>query len=735
MTDASRRLTVFLLAGFLLAGAAHAADMQAELIVWSGDKPAGQTWAKLGPHGRLAVEKNAGEGGGPGLVLHMDGDGYRGGGVNWKGWFPADAADDATPYNALVFHIRQVSKIADADLTVQLVDNLKRKEGEAAGNSVQVVGDGGADKIDGEWRRVVLPLDRFTRDKPLQLNKLWGIDFSNTGNQELTFQIDKIGFAVEKIQAPRFRAGPAYQAAARIDLSKPGREISDGIYGVCDLPREKLSEYQIRITRWGGNPSTRYNWKLGVDNGAADWYFKNRGALLERPADTGWLKTIERNQVIGATTYQTVPMIGWVAKDAGSYSFSVAKYGPQKATEPGHPDVGNGVKPDGSLVTGADPRDTSVEAPPEFIAEGVRFVVQRAGKADADCPPGVQVWALDNEPMLWHSTHRDVHPKPLGYDELWERTVKYATAIKSADPTAKVAGFCSWGWNDLYYSAADAGADNYRTRPDWTAHDKVGLAEWFIQKCGEYKKAHDGKALVDVFDIHWYPQCQYKGQGPYRGKGMSQELNALRLRSTRDLWDPKYEQESWIKDTDNYSPVALIPRVKKWIAAHNPGMELCVGEYNFGGGDNVTGGLAQAEVFGVLARENVDLAFIWYQPEGTQELAWRLFRSYDGKQGRFGDRWLDGESDNPDLSICAARRTKDGAVTAALVNKDLNRPCVLKLDLGKLPGKMRLWRFDQDTGDKVIEVADQAGAVDGTLKLTLPAASASMLVIAPEKQQ
>ena len=143
---------------------------------------------------------------------------------------------------------------------------------------------------------------------------------------------------------------------------------------------------------------------------------------------------------------------------------------------------------------------------------------------------------------------------------------------------------------------------------------------------------------MDVFDLHWYPQCQFKGQGPYLGKGLSQELNAMRLRSTRDLWDPKYEQESWIKNTDNYSPVALIPRVKKWIAEHNPGMELCVGEYNFGGGDNVTGGLAQADVFGVLAKKTWTWLSSGLTPAGSQQLAWQLFRSYDGKQGRFGDR-------------------------------------------------------------------------------------------------
>ncbi len=530
---------------------------------------------------------------------------------------------------------------------------------------------------------------------------------------------------------PRFKPGPAYKAAARVAADKPLHPVSDGICGVCGLPRERLVEYRIPVTRWGGNPSTRYNWKLNVDNGAADWYFKNRGKLIERPADTGWLKHIEGNQSFGATTYQTVPMIGWVAKDAESYGFSVKKHGPQQSAEPGHPDVGNGVRKDGSLVRDNDPHDTSVEAPPEFIAEGVRLVVKRAGRADgSDGVPGVKYWVLDNEPMLWNHTHRDLRPKPVTYDELWERTVKYAEAIKAADPSAKVAGFCSWGWMDLYYSSADEGDDRYATKADWQAHGKVGLCEWFIRKCGEYKKTH-GKPLVDVLDVHWYPQGEVKGRGAYTGRGMDPELNAYRLRSTRDLWDPKYEQESWIRRTGNYTPVALLPRVKKWVADYNPGMEVCLGEYNFGGADNVTGGLAQAEVFGVLAREGADLAFIWHTPEGSQELAWRLFRSYDGRKGSFGDQLLDASTDHADLSAFAARRKADGAVTVAVINKDLHGPCELTLDVGKLKGKMRVWRFDQDTGDKVVEVKEQAADVDGTVRLTLPAASASMLVVTP----
>jgi photosystem II stability/assembly factor-like uncharacterized protein len=706
-------------------------DKPADLIVWSGDQPAGLTWAKLGPKGEMKEVPEAGfQGKGSALVIRMGGDGWRGCGLNWKGWYPETACDDASPYTALVFYIRQVTKVKDADLTISLVDNIKRPQSDKASNSVNVVADGGLEQIDGEWRRVVMPLNLFTRNMPLQLKGLWEIDFSNTGSAALTFQVDRIGFAVEHVEPPRFKSGAAYHVKAHIAANGPMQAVSDAIYGVCSLPREKLSEYHIPITRWGGNPSTRYNWELGVDNAGSDWYFTNRGKPLARLSESGYVAHIDGNQVFGATTYQTVPMIGWVAKDNTSYGFSVAKYGPQKCHEPGKPDVGNGVRPDGSNITGNDPQDTSVPASPEFIGRAVRYVVHFAGKADgSDGRPGVKYWALDNEPMLWHATHRDVHPQPLSYDELWQRTVAYAEAIHAADPTAKVAGFCSWGWTDLYYSAKDAGSDSYHTKSDWLNHEKMPLAEWFIKQCGDYKRQH-GKSLVDVLDVHWYPQGQVKGRGAYQGQGLEPELNAYRLRSTRDLWDRTYEQESWIRNTDYYSPVALIPRVRAWIDKHNPGMEICLGEYNFGGGDNVTGGLAQCDVFGILARERVDLAFIWYSPIGSQNLGWQLFRSYDGNGHGFGEKLLSAQSDNLDLALYAARRS-DNAITVAAINKNLHGSCHLQSDLGGLKGNMRVWKFDQDTGENVQEVAEWARPVNGSLELILPAASASMIVIEP----
>ncbi len=684
-------------------------------FVWSADRPVGKFWGndskKVIGYGGPGID------GGKAIALQFDGPGWRGAGLNWKGWFPADACDDVSKFRSLVFHVRQITALADADLTVHLVDNKNRKQKSPVSNGLSVLTVGGLSRIDGEWRKVVLPLDKFVRNTELDLTRVWGIDFSNASGKALGFEIDRIGFSDDCPPIPKFPAGEAYSANATVRIDGPTHLIRDEIYGVCELPKEKIARYGIAAVRWGGNRSSRFNWKENADNAGKDWFFKNGGHKLDDPLSGGWPAFARERP----GEYITVPTLGWVAKDHGSYGFSVKKYGPQQVVEMGHSDVGNGQRRDGTLIGDNEPGDTSIEASPKFMAEGVSAVVRATGRDPS------RVWALDNEPMLWHETHRDVRKKPLGYDELWDRTVRYAEAIRLADPDAKIAGFCSWGWTDLFYSAADEGGDNYASLPDFAAHDRVPIAEWFIRKCGEYKKAN-GKRLIDVFDFHWYPQAMLEGRGPYQGTGMDLKFNQLRLRTTRDLWDPAYVNESWVTRTGDRKPTALLRRIRALIDKHNPGMEVCVGEYNFGGADNISGALAQAEVFGILGRERADRAFIWTHPEGTQELGWTLFRDFDGKGGRFGERSMLTESDNPDLAVFAAKR-KDEATTIAIVNKNLTGACRVKLDARGLKGNVRVWRFDQETECKVVEVKDAVKIVDGTIELTVPAASGTVLVV------
>ncbi len=88
--------------------------------------------------------------------------------------------------------------------------------------------------------------------------------------------------------------------------------------------------------------------------------------------------------------------------------------------------------------------------------------------------------------------------------------------------------------------------------------------------------------------------------------------------------------------------------------------------------ESLNGALAQAEVLGVFGREGVDLATLWAPPTATQPgaYAFRMYRNYDGLGGKFGEVSVSALSANPgQLSVFAAERLSDGALTVMVINK------------------------------------------------------------------
>ena len=107
---------------------------------------------------------------------------------------------------------------------------------------------------------------------------------------------------------------------------------------------------------------------------------------------------------------------------------------------------------------------------------------------------------------------------------------------------------------------------------------------------------------------------------------------ALRLRSTRSIWDPNYPDESWINGTEGWPTVRLIPRMRDWVASNYPGTKLAITEYNWGALDHINGALAPADALGIFGREGLDLATLWAAPDPDQPgaFAFRMYRNYDG---------------------------------------------------------------------------------------------------------
>jgi hypothetical protein len=420
----------------------------------------------------------------------------------------------------------------------------------------------------------------------------------------------------------------------------------------------------------------------------------------------------------------TIPTVGWVARVGAGRSklasFSIAKYGSQTGNDwQWFPDAGNGIHSGGSFVTGNDPNDSGVPADSLFQQAWAQHLVSTWGLSSAG---GLAYYILDNEPSIWHATHRDVHPVGATMQEIRDKTVDYAGRIKTVDPGALVVGPEEWGWSGYFYSGYDqqyGTLHGWSFLPDRASHDGADYLPWFL---GQMKQASTsaGRRLLDVFSVHYYPQ------GGEFSSDTSTAMQLRRNRSTRSLWDPSYVDESWIGDT-----VRLVPRLKSWVASSYPGTKTAVTEYNWGAEGHINGATAQADILGIFGREGLDLGTRWTTPDPSTPTykAIALYRNYDGARSTFGETSVRATVPDPDtLSAFAALRSADGALTVMIVCKNLTGTTPLTLSLSSLSPRAaaRAWQL---TSSNAISRLPDLAVSGSTLTTTLPPQSVTLLVL------
>lgn len=530
--------------------------------------------------------------------------------------------------------------------------------------------------------------------------------------------------------------------------------ISPFIYGINAIGINDADFAELRNTisptvgRWGGNATTRYNWENDFYNTGSDWYFENiprsNPDRSQLPNNSAVDRFVQRNKNAGAESLITVPLIGRVAKAKAANEpnplghpyncgFSVKKYGPQTSTDRYDPDCGNGIRLDNSLpITGNDPTDTSIAVNPDFVRRWVAHLVGRFGNASAG---GVRFYGLDNEPGIWFVTHRDVFPGYLSYEELLKRTIDYAAAIRQADPNAQILGPVQDGWTRYFYSSYNKFPDT-TAQDDRDAHNGQPFVAWYLAQL--YKRDQQtGQRTIDYLDLHYYPQAKNIALSPVND---DPTIEALRLRSTRSLWDGSYVDESWIKNTETGNTVVqLIPRMRAWVNQHYPGLKLAISEYNWGAIDHINGALAQADVLGIFGREDVGLATFWgaavwnKQPALNAKLpvafAFRMYQNYDGQGSKFGDVSISATSpDQEKLSIYAAQRSSDRALTLMIINKS-DSDISTQINLGGFIGKSaQHYRYSATDLTSIVKQTDlpiNNGAINGTFA----AKSINLLII------
>ncbi|HWB61179.1 MAG TPA: glycoside hydrolase family 44 protein, partial [Chthoniobacteraceae bacterium] len=370
-----------------------------------------------------------------------------------------------------------------------------------------------------------------------------------------------------------------------VDASKPGKPISRYIYGAnlsLEAPYTNLT-----LTRAGGNRWTAYNWTNNASNAGSDWHYQN-DALLGRDDTPGGAlaPAIKSAGDHGAGIVLTVPMAGYVSADKkgdGDVRKSGADYLQTRFRK--------SLPRKGAPFTLTPSPTSEVVYQDEFV----NWVLARYpyGVKDAARPI---FFDLDNEPDLWASTHAEIHPANPTYDEMVQRTIDYSRAIKDVAPAALIFGPVNYGWQ---------GYVRLQNAPDANNRD---FQEFYLRQMAAAEKQY-GKRLLDVLDVHWYPEAQGGGKRIV-GEDTNPDVVAARVQAPRSLWDAAYKEKSWITNAIN-APINLLPRLQHKIDQFYPGTKLAFTEYNYGGGSHISGAIAEADVLGIFGRDGVFAACQW----------------------------------------------------------------------------------------------------------------------------
>ncbi len=502
--------------------------------------------------------------------------------------------------------------------------------------------------------------------------------------------------------------------AIDVDPSKAVGPISPYVYGVNSQPIDSIG---ATVRRMGGNRQTAYNWESNASNAgndykhvSDDWPCTSLGYTNCGEPGAQFVDFAVANKRLGVESLVTIPLGDYVAADK-NHEVSEAEKAPSKRWLRSSPH-----KPS-PFVLAPDLQDGVV-----YEDEFVNFLVQKLGPASRG---GIKFYSLDNEPSLWPSTHPRIHPEKTTYHEMTVRTEALATAITTSDPSAIVLGGVMYGWPE-YLSLGDAPdskefASKFETYVDYYLASMKGLEQKYHRR------------LVHVLDVHWYPEA--RGTKRITDNDSSPKTIEARVQAPRAFWDPTYREKSWIDDSWG-KPIRLIPWLREKIAKQYPGTKLSMTEYDFGGGGDISGGLAQADALGALGREGVFLANYWGNGPGNDALppyvaaAFKLFRNYDGSGGTYGDTAVAVKiGDEAKASVYAATDSKKPRVlTILVINKDQRARYKGKLVLHGPTNYGRAQTFQLDKTSPQVRAADHVEIKDNQIDYSLPPLSATLFV-------
>ncbi len=497
------------------------------------------------------------------------------------------------------------------------------------------------------------------------------------------------------------------------------KTLSRLIFGTNGAP--DLAKNRPRIVRSGGNRLTAYNWENNGSNAGSDYCFQNDRTFVPSsgPNTPGNAvgPLLDAAKAHNAHAIVTVPIVDYVAADTNDNGDGGA--GPPSC-------VGDVRKSGASYLSTRFKQNKPQKGAPFSLTpdladafvyqdEFVSFVKAKWGGA-----PRI-LFSLDNEPDLWADTHAEIHPSKVSYDELVKRNIDYAKAIKAVWPEAQTLGFVSYGY---------AGYTTLQDAPDRAG--KGEFTDYYLKKMNEAEAAN-GKRLIDHLDLHWYSEAREGSvRITERGDGTAA---AARVQAPRSLWDATYKENSWIANDVLNAPIRLLPRYFEKIAASYPGTGLAITEWNYGGGNHISGAVAAADALGVFAREGVSVATLWFLhgDEPFNRAAIRMFTNYDGAGGWFKDTLVSAASSDDAVASVYAAIEKDlpAAMTILAINKSgTAKTAAITLAHSSNFGRLKVWAL-QGATPEIMPGADVTAVATNAFRYAMPPMSVTMLIPQP----
>jgi len=488
------------------------------------------------------------------------------------------------------------------------------------------------------------------------------------------------------------------------------------------------TDYTIR--RSGGNRLTAYNWENNWSNAGSDWNYSNDQYMSSSPipgkAITDFVDqcvsqgqdsivTLQMADYVSAPFYKEINLATEAAPSMYFYPVVPWKGDLPFCDPPGSPDTSDGVV---------------------YMDEFVNFLVWKYGYSGSG--NGVKFYNLDNEPDLWSdgnrgATHPEVHHAKPTCLEIKDKGSVMSYAVKLVDPNAQILGPVSYGF---------AGYLDFQGASDWQS--VKGSRPWFISyyldEMRYMSNSVAGIRLLDVLDVHWYPEAQDGAGHRILQSINTQEMYNARMQAPRTLWDDDYVyphmtypdgEVSWLNDgwTAQYLP--LIPRLKADIAQYYPDTNLAITEYAYGPETHWSTGIATADFLGICGKYGVYITNYWGNGSYV-DAAIKIYRNYDGAHSKFGD-----------MNVVASMSNKvDSSIYASVFNGytcEMHLIVINKNQSNAISGTFnitspqtfnsgRVWKFD-NTSSNISETTAISSITNNQFVYTIPARTVCHMVL------